>query len=120
AVPFVVVTVSATLSGFDYSLIRAAYSMGASPYRAFMTVTIPLIRPGLVSGAILAFVTSFDEVVMVIFLAGVEQHTLTREMWKGVREEINPTILAVSSLMVIASILALVSVEVIRRRNTRE
>lgn len=116
ATPFVVIIVSATLAGFDTRLARAAASLGAPPLTAFFTVTMPLILPGLISGALFAFVTSFDEVVTVIFLAGVEQHTLTREMWKGVREEINPTILAVACLMVSLSALALTLMELLRRR----
>jgi putative spermidine/putrescine transport system permease protein len=119
ATPFVVIIVSATLAGFDATLARAAASLGARPVRAFFTVTLPLILPGLVSGAVFAFVTSFDEVVVVIFLAAVEQHTLTREMWKGIRENINPTILAVACLMAVISVAVLTAVELLRRRNAR-
>jgi putative spermidine/putrescine transport system permease protein len=119
ATPFVVIIVTATLAGFDATLARAAASLGARPVRAFFTVTLPLILPGVVSGGVFAFVTSFDEVVVVIFLAAVEQHTLTREMWKGIRENINPTILAVACLMAAISIVVLTSVELLRRRNAQ-
>jgi putative spermidine/putrescine transport system permease protein len=119
ATPFVVIIVSATLAGFDTRLNRAAASLGAPPLTVFFTVTMPLILPGLISGALFAFVTSFDEVVTVIFLAGVEQYTLTREMWKGVREDINPTILAVACLMVALSVAALSLTELLRRRTER-
>jgi putative spermidine/putrescine transport system permease protein len=119
ATPFVVIIVGATLAGFDVTLPRAAASLGARPLWTFLTVTLPLILPGIVSGAVFAFVTSFDEVVVVIFLAAVEQHTLTREMWKGIRENINPTILAVACLMVAISIVVLTSVELLRRRSAR-
>lgn len=119
ATPFVVIIVSATLAGFDTRLARAAASLGAPPLTAFFTVTMPLILPGLISGALFAFVTSFDEVVTVIFLAGVEQFTLPREMWKGVREDINPTILAVACLMVALSVAALTLMEFLRRRAER-
>jgi putative spermidine/putrescine transport system permease protein len=119
ATPFVVIIVSATLAGFDTRLARAATSLGAPPLTAFFTVTMPLILPGLISGALFAFVTSFDEVVTVIFLAGVEQYTLPREMWKGVREELNPTILAVACLMVALSVVALTLMEFLRRRAER-
>jgi putative spermidine/putrescine transport system permease protein len=119
ATPFVVIIVSATLAGFDTRLSRAAASLGAPPLTAFFTVTMPLILPGLISGALFAFVASFDEVVTVIFLAGVEQYTLPREMWKGVREDINPTILAVACLMVALSVLALTLMEFLRRRTER-
>lgn len=119
ATPFVVIIVTATLAGFDATLARAAATLGANPARGFFTVTLPLILPGVVSGAVFAFITSFDEVVVVIFLAAVEQHTLTREMWKGIRENINPTILAVACLMATVSVFVLLSVELIRRRNER-
>jgi putative spermidine/putrescine transport system permease protein len=119
ATPFVVIIVGATLAGFDVTLPRAAASLGARPLWTFLTVTLPLILPGIVSGAVFAFVTSFDEVVVVIFLAAVEQHTLTREMWKGIRENINPTILAVACLMAAISIVVLTSVELLRRRSAR-
>ncbi len=91
-IPFVLISVSATLAGFDRSLYRAALNLGASPLRAFRDVTIPLIRPGVISGALFAFVTSFDEVVMVIFLAGPGQRTIPRQMFSGLREQINPTV----------------------------
>jgi putative spermidine/putrescine transport system permease protein len=119
ATPFVVIIVSATLAGFDARLSRAAASLGAAPLTVFFTVTMPLILPGLISGALFAFVTSFDEVVTVIFLAGVDQYTLPREMWKGVREDINPTILAVACLMVALSVVALSLMEILRRRAER-
>jgi putative spermidine/putrescine transport system permease protein len=116
ATPFVVIIVTATLVGFDVNLSRAASSLGARPARAFFTVTLPVILPGVVSGAIFAFITSFDEVVAVVFLAATEQHTLPREMWKGVRENIDPTILAVACVLVAVSVLVLTSMELLRRR----
>src|SRR5690606_7107029 len=100
-VPFVILTVTATLAGFDQSLYRAGLSLGASPTRTFRDVVIPLIRPGVVSGALFAFVTSFDEVVLVLFLAGPEHRTIPREMFSGLREQINPTILAVATLLIL-------------------
>src|SRR5690606_6576261 len=84
-VPFVVLTVTATLSGFDRSLYHAGLNLGASPVRAFIDVVVPVIRPGVISGALLAFVTSFDEVVLVLFLAGPEQTTIPRRMFSGLR-----------------------------------
>jgi putative spermidine/putrescine transport system permease protein len=119
ATPFVVIAVSATLSGFDYNLVRAGLSLGASPLTVFFRVTMPIIMPGLVTAALFAFITSFDEVVVTFFLAGIEQHTLPREMWKGVREEINPTILAVACLLTIVSITSLSLLEWARRHNRR-
>ena len=119
AAPFVVILVSATLAGFDKNHTRAGASLGANPVQVFRRVTMPLIMPGIASGAVLAFVTSFDEVVVVLFLAGPEQHTLTREMWKGVREQINTAILALCCLLVVVSLILLVSMEALRRRSQR-
>ena len=117
--PFVIITVTATLVGFDQSLIRAAASLGASPSRTFFKITLPLILPGVISGALFAFITSFDEIVIVLFVAGPEQRTIPREMWSGIREDISPTILAVATLMVILSVLLLFVIEVLRRRSER-
>lgn len=118
-VPFVVVTVTATLTGFDRSIYNAGVSLGANPIRAFMDVVLPLIRPGVISGAVFAFVTSFDEVVLILFLAGPDQRTIPRQMFSGLREQINPTILAVATLLVIVSIGLLVTLEFLRRRSER-
>ncbi|WP_209425295.1 ABC transporter permease [Pararhodobacter sp. SW119] len=117
--PFVIITVTATLVGFDQSLIRAAASLGASPTRTFFKITMPLILPGVISGALFAFITSFDEIVIVLFVAGPEQRTIPREMWSGIREDISPTILAVASVMVALSVLLLVVIELLRRRSER-
>ena len=118
-VPFVVITVTATLVGFDESLTRAAASLGASPTRTFFKITMPLILPGVISGALFAFITSFDEIVIVLFVAGVEQRTIPREMWSGIREQISPTILAVATILVLLSIALLTTVELLRRRSER-
>ncbi|MCU9847927.1 ABC transporter permease [Defluviimonas sp. D31] len=118
-VPFVIITVTATLSGFDRSLYNAGISMGASPVKVFWDVVIPLIRPGVISGGLFAFVTSFDEVVLVLFLAGPEQRTIPRQMFSGLREQINPTILAVATLLILISIALLVTLEILRRRSER-
>ena len=117
--PFVVITVTATLSGFDRSLIRASAGMGASPTGTFFNVVVPLIAPGVISGALFAFITSFDEVVAVLFLSGADQRTVPRQMWSGIREQISPTILAVATLLIFVSVLLLVALELIRRRNER-
>ncbi|GHC32936.1 ABC transporter permease [Aidingimonas halophila] len=118
-IPFVVITVTATLSSFDTTLIRAAHSLGASPQRTFFKVILPLVTPGVVSGALFAFITSFDEVVVVLFVAGPGQRTMPIQMWSGIREEISPTILAVATLLVILSILLLTTLELLRRRSER-
>jgi putative spermidine/putrescine transport system permease protein len=117
--PFVVITVTATLMGFDQSLIRAGANCGAAPQTVFFKIVMPLILPGVISGALFAFITSFDEVVAVIFMAGYEQRTIPRQMWSGIREQINPTILSVATILVCISICLLSTVEVLRRRSER-
>ncbi len=118
--PFVVITVTATLAGFDESLHRAASSLGANPVRTFLDITFPLIRPGVISGALFAFVTSFDEVVLIIFLADPDQRTIPRQMFSGLREQINPTILAAASLLILISIILLFAIELLRRRSENQ
>ncbi len=117
--PFVVITVTATLVGFDHSLTRAAAMLGASPTTTFFKVIVPLILPGVISGALFAFITSFDEVVVVLFVGSYEQRTIPWQMFSGIREQISPTILAVATLLVIVSIMLLTSVELLRRRGER-
>ena len=117
--PFVVITVTATLTGFDHSITRAAASLGSNPVNTFMKITLPLIMPGVISGALFAFVTSFDEVIVVLFLAGLENTTIPIQMWVGLREQLSPTILAVATCLIIMSTLILVSAELLRRRSER-
>ncbi|GAA0786884.1 ABC transporter permease [Roseibium denhamense] len=117
--PFVIITVTATLVGFDRSLVRAAANLGADPVTTFFKVQMPLIIPGVVSGALFAFITSFDEVVVVLFLGSASQQTLPWQMFTGLREQISPTILAVASLMVAISIVLLTVLELLRRRSER-
>ena len=117
--PFVVITVTATLVGFDQNLIRAAASLGGSPFLNFFKIQMPLILPGVISGGLFAFITSFDEVVIVLFVGGPEQVTLPRQMWSGIRQEISPTILSAATILVIISILLLTTVELLRRRTER-
>ena len=117
--PFVVITVTATLSGFDHSVTRAAASLGSAPINTFMKITLPLILPGVISGGLFAFVTSFDEVVVVLFLAGLENTTIPIQMCVVLREQLSPTILAVATCLIIMSTLILVSAELLRRRSER-
>ena len=117
--PFVVITVTATLAGFDQSLIRAASNLGASPTVTFFKIIVPLILPGVIAGALFAFITSFDEVVVILFVGSYEQRTIPWQMFSGIREQISPTILAVATLLILVSILLLASLELIRRRNER-
>lgn len=118
-IPFVIITVTATLSGFDRTLTRAAASLGAPPVTTFFKVTLPLILPGVISGALFAFVTSFDEVVVVLFIAAADQQTIPRQMWNGIREQISPAILAVATILVVLSIALLTAIELLRRRSER-
>ena len=115
--PFVVITVTAALSAFDANLARAAASLGAHPLTIFRRVQLPLIAPGVVSGALFAFAASFDEVVVVLFMAGEDQRTLPRQMWSGIREQISPAILAVATFLVAFAVLLLLAVDWLRRRD---
>jgi putative spermidine/putrescine transport system permease protein len=117
--PFVLITVSATLAGFDRNLVRAASSLGAGPGTVFFKVQLPLIAPGVISGALFAFATSFDEVVIAIFLTGPAQRTLPRQMFDGIRENISPTILAVATILIALAMVLLVTAELLRRRSIR-
>ena len=117
--PFVIITVTATLVGFDQSLVRAAANMGAGPVRTFFKVQMPLILPGVISGGLFAFITSFDEVVVMLQMSDVKQRTIPRQMFSGIREQISPTILAVATILVIISIGLLTAVEMLRRRSER-
>ena len=118
-VPFVIITVTATLVGFDNSLTRAAANMGANPVTTFFRVQMPLILPGVISGGLFAFITSFDEVVVVLFVGSAQQQTLPWQMFTGLREQISPTILAAATVLVTFSILLLTTVELLRRRSER-
>ncbi len=117
--PFVVITVTATLVGFDRSLIRAANSLGADGVTTFFKVVVPLILPGVISGALFAFITSFDEVVVILFVGSFEQRTIPWQMFSGIREHISPTILAVATLLVLVSVALLTTIELLRRRTER-
>ncbi|MGB7240588.1 MAG: ABC transporter permease [Sulfitobacter sp.] len=118
-IPFVIITVTATLVGFDHSLTRAAANMGANPVTTFFRVQMPLILPGVISGGLFAFITSFDEVVVVLFVGSAGQKTLPWQMFTGLREQISPTILAVATILVIVSIALLTVIELLRRRSER-
>lgn len=118
-IPFVIITVTATLVGFDRSLTRAAANMGADPVTTFFRVQMPLILPGVISGGLFAFITSFDEVVVVLFVGSARQQTLPWQMFTGLREQISPTILAAATILVTVSIMLLTTVELLRRRSER-
>ena len=120
AVPFVVITVTATLKGFDWTLVRAAESLGASPISAFFQVTLPLILPGVLAGAIFAFVTSLDEIIVALFLAGPAQITLPRQLFTGLRDQIDPSIVAIAALLILISLALLIIVELLHGRSDQQ
>lgn len=115
--PFVLTTVLATLQNFNNNLIRASLSLGAGPLTTFFRVTLPIIAPGVISGALFAFATSFDEVVVTLFIAGPSQVTLPRQMFTGIRENINPTIAAVATLLIIFTTTLMLGLEWLRGRR---
>ena len=117
--PFVVITVTATLVGFDTNMTKASQSLGAKPMRTFFKVIMPLILPGVISGALFAFITSFDEVVIVMFMASLDQLTIPKQMWAGIRQEISPVILCMATCLVALSIFLLTTVELLRRRSDK-
>lgn len=120
AAPFVVITVSATLSTYDVVLTRAARSLGASPLSAFLRVTLPVIMPGVVAGAVFAFATSFDEVVVALFMTSAAQRTLPVQMFSGIRDQINPTIMAAATLLLALSTLLFLVVAWLGARARRQ
>ena len=115
--PFVVISVTATLAGFDNNLVRAGESLGGGAFLVFRRIQLPLIAPGVISGALFAFAVSFDEVVTVLFLGGLRQRTVPRQMWAGIREQISPEILAVATFLVVFALLLLGAVEWLRGRG---
>lgn len=114
-VPFVIITVGAVLSSFDKNLLKAAYSLGATPIKGFFQITLPIIKPGVISGALFAFVTSFDEIIIVLFMASASQKTIPKQMFSGLREQISPTILAVATLLLLISIILLITIERLKK-----
>ena len=119
AVPFVVTSVGASLAGFDRRLEQAALSLGATPWGTFRQVTLPLIRPGVLVGALFAFITSFDELIVALFLSGSGAVTLPRRMWDDLRFAIDPTIAAVSTLTIVLTASLLAVVHLMRQRARR-
>ena len=117
AVPYVIVVVSAALERIDPSLEQAAWTLGATKFKAFVKVTLPLIRPAVLTAALFAFLASFDEVVVAIFISGTSATTLPKRMWDGIREEIDPTIAAVAALLIVLSLLLMLAAELLRRRS---
>ncbi len=115
--PFVLIAVSASLSGYNHDLNRAAANLGADGWTTLRRVQLPLIAPGVFTGALFAFSASFDEVVVVLFIGGPEQRTIPREMWAGIREQISPEILAVATFLILFAVLLLAAVNWLRNRD---
>jgi len=124
ATPFVLISVAASLQGFDMTLLKAAAMSGASPTRAFMGIALPIISPGLISGALFAFMTSFDEIVVTLFIGGPSQRTLPRQMFDGIRDTIDPSIVAMSTFLLMVGIAGLTTTTFLtlraQRNNHRE
>jgi ABC-type spermidine/putrescine transport system permease subunit II len=104
ACPYVIIIVSATLRGFDRTLEQASRTLGAGPLRTVLYITLPLIRPGIVSAALVAFMMSFDEIVVAIFLSGTRTATLPKRMWDSLTFEMEPTLPAISTLILLATV----------------
>ncbi len=119
AAPFVVITVLAALSGFDRGLLRAASNLGAPPITAFRRVMLPLILPGVLSGAVFAFAASFDEVVVALLIAGPGQRTLPRQMFSGINDNISLTITAAATMLIAVSIAFMALVGWLQARSRR-
>lgn len=118
-IPFVVVSVAGSLNGMDPWIERAAGSLGASPARVFRHVTLPNIMPGVVTGAVFAFATSLDEVVLTLFVAGPNQRTLARQMFASIRENISPAVAAAAFVMIIGTLCLAAMISYIRWRRQR-
>jgi putative spermidine/putrescine transport system permease protein len=116
AVPFVLVNVSSALQGVDIRLEQAAASLGAPPRTALISVTLPIALPGIVSGALFAFATSLDEVVLTLFVAGPNQRTLARQMFATIRENISPAIVAAAAVFIVGTIVLALCMQAIRHR----
>lgn len=117
--PFVLISVAASLQGFDMTLLKAGAMAGASPTRAFVGIAVPMIAPGIISGALFAFMTSFDEIVVALFIGGPSQRTLPRQMFDGIRDTIDPSILAMSTFLLIVGIAGLLTTTFLTLRSQR-
>lgn len=119
ALPLVVLTVAATLQTYNPNLTRAALSLGASPAKAFFSVMLPIIAPGVATGALLAFAASFDECVLSLFLGGPDQRTLPRQLFSGLRESITPVVAVAATLIITLAAGLLVASLLLRARATK-
>jgi putative spermidine/putrescine transport system permease protein len=117
AIPFVIVNVSVSLRTIDRNLELAAQNLGANPWRTFRRITLPLILPGIAAGAAFAFITSWDEVVVAIFLSSPLVRTLPVVMWSQVRSVIDPTIAAVATIVMVVTTVSLLLILAVRQRT---
>ena len=117
AVPLVMMVVTSALESYDMNQEMAARSLGASRPKAFATVTLPQIRFAVISGALLSFLTSFDEVILAMFVAGGNNSTLTRNMFNALRDQIDPTIAAISTIMIVVTTVLLAAAQVFGKRS---
>ena len=108
ALPLVLIVTGAALKGYDMSQEQAARSLGAPRWKAFLTVTLPQIKFAVVTSALLSFLTSFDEVIVAMFISGGDNPTLTRSMFNALRDQIDPTIASISTIMVLVTTLMMV------------
>lgn len=119
AIPFVMIAVTNGLKGFDPNQERAARSLGASPARAFFTVTLPQIKISIFSGMLFAFITSFDEVIVSMFVSSGANSTLTKRMFANIRDQVDPTVAAISSMLVVASIIILIGAQFVTKPKAK-
>jgi putative spermidine/putrescine transport system permease protein len=117
--PFSIVTISASLYGFDVSLEEAAQTLGANRLRTFLHVTYPIIQPGILAGALFAFIISFDELIVALFICGTRAVTLPKRMFDALRFEISPVIASISSLLIVLSILVLLGFTILKNRSEK-
>jgi putative spermidine/putrescine transport system permease protein len=107
ALPYVVINISAPLSTMDETQEKAARSLGANQIKTFFTVVLPHIYPGVLAGALFAFLASFDEVIVAIFVSGITTKTLPVMMWESVRTDLDPTIAAVATMLIVLTLVSL-------------
>ena len=120
AFPFVVINVGIALRAVDESWLRAATGLGAGPWTAFRTITLPNIMPGLVGGAIFSFVTSFDEVVVAVFMAGYANKTLPVKIWESIRIEFTPVVAVAATFMILLAVLLFGVAQALSKRAEKQ
>lgn len=115
SLPLMIIIVTATLQGFDERLEQAAYSLGAGPLQTFRFITLPLIAPGVISGTLFSFLSSFDELIIPLLLAGTTSFTLPVRIWNSVFMQVEPTIAAVSTVLIALAVVILIISHLVQR-----